>query len=42
MSGPIFTGSITAMVTPFADGAVDEGAFRKFIDWQTNPRLLEC
>ncbi len=34
MSGPIFTGSITAMVTPFADGAVDEGAFRKFIDWQ--------
>lgn len=34
MSGPLFTGSITAMVTPFADGTVDEAAFRKFIDWQ--------
>jgi 4-hydroxy-tetrahydrodipicolinate synthase len=34
MTGPIYTGSITAMITPFADGAVDEAAFRKFIDWQ--------
>ncbi len=34
MAGPMFTGSITALITPFADGAVDESAFRKFIDWQ--------
>ncbi|GEP09371.1 4-hydroxy-tetrahydrodipicolinate synthase [Methylobacterium gnaphalii] len=27
-------GSMTALVTPFRDGAVDEAAFRKFIDWQ--------
>ncbi|QFU16185.1 4-hydroxy-tetrahydrodipicolinate synthase [Microvirga thermotolerans] len=29
-----FKGSITALVTPFKDGAVDEAAFRKHIDWQ--------
>jgi len=29
-----FKGSITALVTPFKDGAVDEGAFRAFINWQ--------
>jgi len=34
MAGPTFRGSITAMITPFADGAVDEAAFRKFVDWQ--------
>jgi len=27
-------GSITALVTPFADGAVDEKAFASFVDWQ--------
>ncbi|GJE55411.1 MULTISPECIES: 4-hydroxy-tetrahydrodipicolinate synthase [Methylobacterium] len=27
-------GSMTALVTPFRDGAVDEAAFRKFVDWQ--------
>jgi len=27
-------GSITALITPFADGAVDEKAFSAFIDWQ--------
>ncbi|HEU4518518.1 MAG TPA: 4-hydroxy-tetrahydrodipicolinate synthase [Microvirga sp.] len=27
-------GSITALVTPFRDGAVDEEAFRSHIDWQ--------
>jgi len=27
-------GSITALVTPFRDGAVDEQAFQDFIDWQ--------
>lgn len=34
MAGPMFTGSITAMVTPFAGGTVDEASFRKFVDWQ--------
>jgi 4-hydroxy-tetrahydrodipicolinate synthase len=29
-----FKGSMTALVTPFKDGAVDEAAFRKLIDWQ--------
>jgi 4-hydroxy-tetrahydrodipicolinate synthase len=27
-------GSITALVTPFRDGAVDEEAFRSHVDWQ--------
>ncbi len=27
-------GSITALITPFADGAVDEKAFSAFVDWQ--------
>ena len=27
-------GSITALVTPFRDGKVDEQAFQDFIDWQ--------
>ena len=27
-------GSITALITPFADGAVDEKAFAAFVDWQ--------
>ncbi len=31
---PPFTGSITALVTPFRDGAVDEKALRAFIGWQ--------
>jgi len=31
---PPFAGSITALVTPFKDGAVDEAGFRKFINWQ--------
>ncbi len=29
-----FKGSITALVTPFKDGRVDEEAFRRFVDWQ--------
>jgi 4-hydroxy-tetrahydrodipicolinate synthase len=29
-----FKGSMTALVTPFRDGAVDEAAFRAFVDWQ--------
>lgn len=30
----MFKGSITALITPFRDGAIDEAAFRKLIDWQ--------
>ncbi|CAH1673424.1 MAG: 4-hydroxy-tetrahydrodipicolinate synthase [Chelatococcus sp.] len=29
-----FKGSITALVTPFRDGALDEAAFRAHVDWQ--------
>src|SRR6476469_479938 len=31
---PKLAGSITALVTPFKDGAVDEASFRNFINWQ--------
>jgi 4-hydroxy-tetrahydrodipicolinate synthase len=27
-------GSITALITPYKGGAVDESAFRRFVDWQ--------
>ncbi|WP_181702790.1 4-hydroxy-tetrahydrodipicolinate synthase [Chthonobacter albigriseus] len=30
----MFKGSITALVTPFSDGAVDWAAFEAFVDWQ--------
>jgi 4-hydroxy-tetrahydrodipicolinate synthase len=30
----LFKGSITALVTPFADGAVDEAAFERLVEWQ--------
>jgi 4-hydroxy-tetrahydrodipicolinate synthase len=30
----MFKGSITALVTPFTNGAVDEAGFQKFVDWQ--------
>jgi 4-hydroxy-tetrahydrodipicolinate synthase len=30
----MFSGSIPALVTPFRDGALDETAFRKLVDWQ--------
>src|SRR5918993_2460147 len=29
-----FRGSFTALVTPFKNGSVDEGAFRALVDWQ--------
>lgn len=29
-----FRGSITALITPFADGRIDEEAFEAFVDWQ--------
>ncbi|CAA2138598.1 4-hydroxy-tetrahydrodipicolinate synthase [Hyphomicrobium sp. ghe19] len=30
----MFKGSITALITPFRNGKVDEAAFTRFIDWQ--------
>jgi len=30
----MFSGSITALITPFRDGKVDEKAFQEFVDWQ--------
>ena len=30
----MFKGSITALVTPFRDGAIDWQAFEAFVDWQ--------
>ncbi|WP_137388089.1 4-hydroxy-tetrahydrodipicolinate synthase [Rhodoligotrophos defluvii] len=30
----MFKGSITALITPLRDGAVDEKAFQDFVDWQ--------
>ncbi len=34
MSGPSYEGSMTALITPFKNGAVDESAFQKFVQWQ--------
>lgn len=30
----MFRGSITALITPFRDGQVDQAAFQAFVDWQ--------
>ncbi|MEL6373477.1 MAG: 4-hydroxy-tetrahydrodipicolinate synthase [Pseudomonadota bacterium] len=30
----MFKGSITALITPFKDGVVDEAAYERFVDWQ--------
>lgn len=30
----MFKGSITALITPFRDGQVDEAGFSRFVDWQ--------
>ncbi len=32
--GPVFRGSIPALITPFKNGAFDEAAFRAHVDWQ--------
>jgi 4-hydroxy-tetrahydrodipicolinate synthase len=32
----LFKGSITALVTPFANGTVDEAAFQRLIEWQVS------
>jgi 4-hydroxy-tetrahydrodipicolinate synthase len=34
MSGPMFSGSITALITPFRNGRLDEEAFQRFVEWQ--------
>lgn len=34
MSRPLFTGAITALITPFRDGQVDEAAFRVLVERQ--------
>jgi 4-hydroxy-tetrahydrodipicolinate synthase len=34
MTDTIFTGSCTALVTPFKDGQLDEDAFCKLVEWQ--------
>jgi 4-hydroxy-tetrahydrodipicolinate synthase len=34
MTAPRFTGSITALITPFKEGAVDERAFQSLVAWQ--------
>jgi len=31
---PMLKGSMTALITPFRDGAVDEKAYAEFVDWQ--------
>lgn len=36
MSRSRFQGSITALITPFKDGALDLEAYRKLIEWQIN------
>lgn len=41
----MFSGSIPALVTPFRDGAVDEAAFRRLIDWhieEGSSALVPC
>jgi 4-hydroxy-tetrahydrodipicolinate synthase len=32
----LFKGSITALVTPFANGAVEEAAFQRLVEWQVD------
>ncbi len=34
MSGPLLKGSFPALITPFANGKVDETAFQDFVEWQ--------
>ncbi|MCF8707075.1 4-hydroxy-tetrahydrodipicolinate synthase [Rhizorhapis sp. SPR117] len=41
----MFSGSIPALVTPFRDGRLDEGAFRALVDWQISEKsaaLVPC
>ena len=34
MTDPMFKGSMPALITPFTNGAVDEAAFQRFVEWQ--------
>ena len=34
MSGPMFQGSIPALITPFSNGSLDERRFQEFVNWQ--------
>ena len=34
MSGPMFKGSFPALLTPFANGGLDDTAFQDFVQWQ--------
>ncbi len=34
MTEPMFKGSMPALITPFKNGHVDDGAFQKFVQWQ--------
>ena len=36
MAEPLFTGSYVALITPFLDGAVDEDALRKIVNWHVD------
>lgn len=41
----MFSGSIPALVTPFRDGAIDEVAFRRLVEWQVaegSSALVPC
>ena len=41
----MFSGSIPALVTPFQDGAIDEAAFRRLVEWQVaegSSALVPC
>lgn len=41
----MYSGSIPALVTPFRDGRLDEGAFRSFVNWQVeqgSSALVPC
>jgi len=36
MANPTFFGSITALITPFKNGEIDQKAFQDFVQWQLN------
>ena len=38
----MFKGSITALITPFKNGKVDEEKFQSFVDWQINEGSRRC
>ncbi len=34
VGNPMFKGSLVALITPFANGVIDESAFKKLVSWQ--------